>query len=301
MRRFLMIICSIAVLVPIAGVTANEQPARTAERILETFVADFRHDPAAGCPILSAGKGGGPPGTLTFGIRVTGESGGDWHVVVSGRQQGTGRPKPAGEPDPAGKSTPKAPGSTAWEVSLKPGFPDEPIAYYALNVATLQKIDRGELNALTAMAKTHGGETAPLDVGVTPGFEPGPEFWAGFVPLSFHFWTRGLPERVPLGGEFSRVAHGANAVVLYYQKGFRSAWFQITKGQHINEDPQDQVNPFPSLFIMLRGALEARIGGRQLTLPAGEATFVPAGVTHEFWNDRKDPVEMILLMFGEGA
>ena len=81
MHRFPMILCPVAVLLPTAGITADEQSAKTAERILETFVADFRHDPA-GCPILSKGKGGGTPGTLTFGIRVAGEGGGDWGVQV---------------------------------------------------------------------------------------------------------------------------------------------------------------------------------------------------------------------------
>ena len=163
------------------------------------------------------------------------------------------------------------------------------------------KIERGELNALTAMARTHGGETAPMDIGVTPGYEPGPDFGARFVPLSFHFWTRGLPERVPFHGGLSRVVHGANAVAFYYQKGFRSAWYQVTKSQHINQDPQDQTNPFPSMFIMLRGKAQAKIGGNEVTFSANEMMFVPAGVTHEFWNPHDEPAEMILLMFGEGA
>jgi mannose-6-phosphate isomerase-like protein (cupin superfamily) len=29
--------------------------------------------------------------------------------------------------------------------------------------------------------------------------------------------------------------------------------------------------------------------------------FVPAGVTHEFWNPYDEPAEMIVLMIGEGA
>ena len=289
MCRVLAAMCAIGVLLPPVAVVADEELMKSAEEILRNYVADFRHDPAAA-------------ETITFGIRIIGERGGDWHVGVAGRRHQTSPPKPAGEPESPANPAAVEPKTTAeWDVTLKSGFPTEPIAYYVLDLETLRKIDSGELNALTAMAKAHGGETTPMDVGMTPGFEPGPDFGSRFVPLSFHFWTGGLPERVPFHGELSRVVHRANAVVFYYQKGFRSAWFQVTKGQHINKDPQDQVNPFPSMFIMLHGKAQAKIGGKDFTFPANEMMFVPAGVTHEFWNPHDEPAEMILLMFGEGA
>jgi mannose-6-phosphate isomerase-like protein (cupin superfamily) len=288
MRKIPMLLCCAGTLL-LRPALAGEPPVQSAKQILQTYAADFRHDPAAAEPI-------------TFGVRVTGEGGGDWHVVVVGRSPQTDESSPVGKPRPTtGLAAAESKTTAEFEVMLEPGLPAEPSAYYVLDLATLRKIDRGELNALTAIAKARGGQTAPMDIGVMPGFEPGSDFWARFVPLSFHFWTRGLPERVPFRGELSRVVHGANAVVFYYQTGFRSAWFQVSKGQHVNKDPQDQTNPFPSMFIMLRGKLEAKIAGRQLTLPAGEMMFVPPGVTHEFWNAHDEPVEMIALMFGEGA
>ncbi len=288
MWKSLTILCCAGVLL-LASAAADEQSPKSAEQILQAYVADFRHDPAAAEPI-------------TFGVRVTGEGGGEWHVVVAGRKRQTDEPKGAGKPEaPAQLTTGETEPATEFDVTLKPGFPPEPIAYYILDLTALRKIDCGELNALTAMARAHGGETTPMDVGVTPGFKPGADFWARFIPLSFHFWTRGVPERVPFRGELSRMVHGANAIVFYYQKGFRSAWYQVAKGQHINKDPQDQTNPFPSMFIVLRGKLEAKIAGKQLTFPAGEMMLVPPGVTHEFWNAHDTPAEMIILMFGEGA
>ena len=245
---------------------ADAQQAEPAERILRSYVDDFRKDPAASEP-------------FSFGVRVTGEGDGDWHVVVAGRTEG------------AEESA----------VTLKPGFPPRPTVYYTLDLKTLRALDRGEMNALTAMGKAQANDPAPMDVGIMPGFEPEPSFFARFIPFTFHFWTRGFPEKARFGAANSRIVHGANAVVLYYQKGLRSAWFQISKGQHINEDPQDQTNPFPSMFIMVRGTAEAKIGGQRSTLPAGEMMLVPADVSHEFWNPHDEPAEMIVLMFGEGA
>lgn len=193
------------------------------------------------------------------------------------------------------------PGAGDHGVTLSPGLPAQPAAYFILDLETLRKIDAGEMNALTAMGKASGRDITPMDVDAMPGFELEPAYLTRFVPFMFHFWTRGLPERVRFSGARSRVIHGANAIAFYYQEGFRSAWYQLEKGQHMNRDPNDQTNVFPSMFIMLKGKVEAKVGGKQSTLPAGEMMFVPASVAHEFWNPYDEPGEMILLMFGEGA
>ncbi len=246
--------------------TAVAQQKKSAEEILRSYVEDFRHDPAAAQAI-------------TFGIRITGDGGGDWHVVVSGDKPGAGD----------------------HGVTLRPGLPAQPAAYFTLDLEMLRKIDAGEMNALTAMGKASGRDITPMDVETMPGFDLEPAYLKRFVPFLFHFWTRGLPERVRFIDTKSRVIHGANSVIFYYQEGFRSGWFHLSKGQHMNRDPNDQTNVFPSMFIMLRGKARAKVSGKEVTFPANEMLFVPAGVTHEFWNPYDEPAEMIILMFGEGA
>ena len=140
-----------------------------------------------------------------------------------------------------------------------------------------------------------------MDVSFTPGFQPTEDFLAGFLPLTFHFWIRGFPETVSFAPAAGREVHGATMVVLYYQKGLRSAWGQIRKGQRVNADPKDQVNPFPTMMIGLRGRAMAKVGGVEKILEAGQMVFVPAGTAHEAWNPFDEPAEFIILMFGEGA
>jgi mannose-6-phosphate isomerase-like protein (cupin superfamily) len=55
------------------------------------------------------------------------------------------------------------------------------------------------------------------------------------------------------------------------------------------------------MFIMVRGKVETRIGGKQSSFPEGEMMLVPAGVSHELWNPYEQPAEFIILMFGQGA
>ncbi len=250
----------------IPPVPAQPPASRPAGEILKSFVEDFRTDPAAGARSV-------------FGITVQGSTPQEWHVVVSGRKDAGGR----------------------YEVDLRNGLPPEPAAVYATDLGTLQKIDRGEMNALTAMGKARSSDPAPMDITFMPGFQPGEDFVAGFLPLTFHFWTRGFPEIVNFGPTAGREVHGATMVVLYYQEGLRSAWAQVRKGQHVNADPRDQVNPFPTMLIGLRGRAMAKIAGVEKILEAGQMVFIPPGTAHEAWNPFDEPAEVILLMFGKGA
>jgi len=245
---------------------AQSAELRSAEEILRAYVEDFRSDPAAAEPI-------------TFGIRVSGEGGGEWHVLVGGKKEANG----------------------SYQVDLIRGLPTNPAAFFTLDLATLRQIDGGAVNALTAMGRARASDPAPMDIGLMDGFEPAPDFFGRLIPFSFHFWTRGFPEVVDFGKKNSREVHGANMVVFYYQEGLRSAWAQIEKGQHVNEDPKDQSNPFPTMLIGIRGRALAKVGGKEVKLQAGQMVFVPAGVSHEAWNPYDEPAEVIILMFGEGA
>lgn len=239
---------------------------RAAEEILRSYVEDFQRDPAAAEP-------------MTFGIRLKGDSGGEWRISVAGRKEPTG----------------------GYHVELREGLPSTPSVLYTLDLNTLRKIDRGEINALTAMGKARASDPAPMDIEFMEGFRPEADFFARFIPFTFHFWTRGFPEVVEYGRPYSREVHGANMVVLYYQTGLRSAWAQIDKGQHVNADPGDQTNPFPTMIIGIRGRAVAKVGGKEGVLQAGQMVFIPAGVSHEAWNPYDDPAEIVILMFGEGA
>jgi mannose-6-phosphate isomerase-like protein (cupin superfamily) len=245
---------------------ARPSASRPVGEILKSFVDDFRTDPAA------AEK-------TVFGISVRDVAEPDWHVVVGGRKDAAGR----------------------FEVDLRKGLPPGPAFIYATDAATLDRIDRGEMNALTAMGKARESDPAPMDITFTTGFQPDEDFLAAFLPLSFHFWTRGFPETVAFGPSASREVHGANMVVLYYQKGLRSAWGLIRKGQRVNADPRDQVNPFPSMFIGIRGRAVIKVGGVEKVLEQGRMVFIPPGTAHEAWNPYDAPAECIILMFGDGA
>lgn len=241
---------------------ATPVPIDSVEAILRRYVADYAIDPSL-------------REDITFGVYVGPEH---WHVMARARR----------DSQPA-------------DVRLIRGEPPQPTFYFTLDYPTLVRIDRGEINALTAMVRGLSSDRAPMSTGSPRGFTPGEGFVEKMLAVSFHFWTRGLPEVIPYGPELTRFVHGTDAVVLYYGKGIRTGWFSLKKGQHANADPRLQVNPFPTLLILTSGRGAGRIGGEQRELQAGNAVLVPAGVSHEFWNPHDEPVEGFLIMFGPGV
>lgn len=253
----------VLVLVLLLPSSLMTQDPQEVREILTRFAEDFRTDPALTQPVL-------------FGVRVDGR----WWSVTA---------QPAADASPA-------------VVAVHAGKPSEPTFFFFLDTETLRKLDRGELNPRTALGKARHSDTAPMDIDPT---DPAVVWDAAFSHqvdlVANHFWVRGTPEFLAFNRDASRVLHGANAVLLHYEQGLRSVWYQIEPGQHINPDPRDQVNPFPSLFIFLNGTAKAKIGGVEMDVEGGTATLVPAGVSHEFWNPFGEPLEFILIMFGEGA
>ena len=150
------------------------------------------------------------------------------------------------------------------------------------------------------MAILRLSDPAPLDIGL-PQDGWTPELQAVLLPFTFHFWNRSWPEVARFGDGTTRRVHGGEAAILYYQPGLRTAFYQLEPGMHVNEEASDQTNPFPSLFVVIRGAIDAHLDGLPRTLHEGEAVLVPAGMTHEFFVGSGGYGEMIMIAFGEGA
>jgi mannose-6-phosphate isomerase-like protein (cupin superfamily)/putative sterol carrier protein len=239
-------------------------PAAAQEKSAETIIADFASSYKA--------KVTGEQAEI-FGIQIQGEGGGEWYVQV----------------EPGRK------------VTLHSGMPPQPTFCFTMDLATLKKIQRKEINVLTAMGRARASDKAPADIIFMKDFNPTPETMGRILPLPFHFFTLGTPEFISFGEEFSRFVHGGNMVLFYYETGLRTAWAQIKKGMVINKDVKDQVNPFPTLAIGIKGKAKAKLGEKVYLLEEGMAVYIPAGMPHQVWNESDEPAECILIMFGKGA
>lgn len=208
--------------------------------------------------------------SLVFGLEVDGRR---WHVISDASRQ---------------------------HVELRDGFPDQPLFYFTLSRELLERIDQGRISGLTAMAAETSEQVTPLDVLPANGFERPDDYDAVLRPLIFHFWTRGRPETVPLGREHSRVVHGAPGTVMYYADGFRSAVYNVPPNVGPDAAPTMTV-PFPRILVVLQGTMNGIVGGEAFSIGSGEMVFLPPGVPAQVWNERDELLQMMFLMFGEGA
>ena len=256
-----LLFISIIAICFIGDVIPSEEKA-SVEALLKSFIEDYKKNDTF------------PELPFEFGVKIQGPGGGEWRIRINENKK----------------------------FSLKKGLPEKPAFYVIADSETLTKVHRGNMNALTAAGKARTSDITPMDVKFQEGYEP-PEKYIRSVllPFYFHFFTRGVPEIIPFGEKYSRVIHGGNAVALYYDLGLRTSWYQVKKGMFINKDLKDAVNPFHSLFICIKGKGKGRIGDKILDLKEGMAIFIPAGMIHQFWTDGEDILDMILIMFGEGA
>ncbi len=188
------------------------------------------------------------------------------------------------------------------QVTVSKGKPAAPVFYYTFeNSDALGMLDQGGFNALTLMGKAFSSDVTPMDIEFQDGFQPPENFVAQLLPLTFHFWTKGQPEFIKFGTDNTRMVHGTDMGVLYYQPGFRSGWFNILPGHHVNADENSRTNPFPSMFILISGEVTAIIDDKEMMFREGNAMLAPAGVSHQFINNGDAPAFGFLFMFGDGA
>jgi len=185
------------------------------------------------------------------------------------------------------------------KVKLQEGSHSSPAVTITMSKTTLERIYEGDITAFTAAAKGSGADTSPLELefhAPAEGFTDPKGVMLGFLQ---HFFAATRPERILLSEDHSRVVHGAHAVALYYGQGFRSAWYKVKQGQHLNE-PGD-TNPFPQAFVIISGRGYAKIGGAEVEVGPGESYYIPPDSDHVLWPAPGESLELIWLAWGEGA
>lgn len=207
------------------------------------------------------------------GLTITGDPGGDWHLVPSGGGDVELKVGPA----------------------LDPGFTCE------LSAETLGRLDRGELSGMTAAAKATGEEASPLEI--LPGStvpEDAPRSSLGPVfHFITHFFCPGDPEIITLGRDRSRVLSGASIVGLFYHPGFRSAWYSVSGEESLNGE--GDASPYPQAYVVVRGKARLRYGHRWVQVGEGQVVYVPPGMIHALRSQDGEAVELLWLAWGDGA
>lgn len=244
------------------------------EAILEQFVAAYRTDPMA----MDA----------SFGIKV-GEDW--WHVVVTRMEK----------PYAAGKQKQYTFHELGpHEVSLNAGPPVKPTWYFRFDdKATLLKIYLNELTASTAAAKSTGEDIVAFDIEDMEGFDSSQQDTALAYVVLEHFWKKEAVEVTRFSRDSSLPSHGAAMVLLYTMKDKRIGWFSLGHEEAANADRGLDKGQVPNLFIVTRGRGKARIRDQEIDLEPGMSIFVGPYDSHVFYNPNPEPLEGLLILFGD--
>lgn len=251
-----------------------QQSADEIEAVLEEFTQSYAHDPMA----MDA----------DFGIRV----GKMWWTVQVRRVE---------NPYLAGKKKQYTFHEFGpHEVLLERGKPKTPTWYFRFDdPEILRKIATGELTASTAAARSTGEDYVAFDQEDMEGFRS----THGHIALSYltmeHFWKKDQVEVTKFGRDSALPSHGAQLVSLYTMKDKRIGWFTLGQDEGANTDERLEKSQVPNLFIITRGKGRAEIADKEIDLEPGMSVFVPPYVKHVIYNPNEEPLEGILVLYGD--
>ncbi|MCB1607756.1 MAG: cupin domain-containing protein [Xanthomonadales bacterium] len=246
----------------------------TTEAVLQRFVDSYRSDPMAL--------------TATFGIQI----GDDWWHVRSVRSQ---------KPYAAGKQKQYTLHEFGpHQVSLHAGPPQQPTWFFHFaDRETLDRVDQGLWTATTAAAKSTPDDKTALELEEMSGFAPSQQSTAITYQVMEHFFKHDPAEVTRFSRDSSLPSHGAALVALYTMKDKRIAWFSLGQDEAANDDRGLDKSQVPNLFIITGGRGKAEIGEQTIDLEPGMSVFVGPYVKHIFRNPNPEPLEGILVLFGD--
>lgn len=255
----------------IAGLHAQSE---STQNMLESFVDSYKTDHMAQ--------------TVTFGIKVDE----DWWYVSSKRTQTgyeVGKQKQYTFHD-FGPHT----------VTLHKGQPNKPTWYFHFaSKEVLDNIYAKKWTASTASAKSFGSDKVGLNIRDMEGFSSNIKDDAQAYEIMEHFWKSDPVEITYFERDASLPTHGADHVGLYTMKDKRIGWFTIGPEQAANAERGLDKGQVPNLFIITKGKGRAELGDGIVELRPGMSIFIAPYVKHIIYNPYDEPLEGIVVLFGD--
>ncbi len=226
--------------------------------------------------------------TTTFGIQI-GEKW--WHIHAERKQEGfkAGKRK---------QYTLHNYGPNL--VTLHEGKPEKPTWYFKMaNREVLDKMNAGIWTSGTASMRTMPSDVVALDDLVMDGYRSDMRTTAIVYQVSEHFWKKDAVEITYFKRDSSLPTHGASAVSLYNMKDKRIAWFSLNKDEEANNSPQLDKSQVPNLIIFTKGKGKALLADQEVDVEAGMSVFVGPYMKHVMFNPYDEPLEGILVLYGD--
>lgn len=187
-------------------------------------------------------------------------------------------------------------------VTVSEGVPEKPTWYFEIaNIDVLRLIASGEVNAGTAAMQSFGSDEVGVEIRDLAGFKSTSGDEADRYLVLSHFFTKGKPEVTRFGRKNSLETHGAQATALHMMKGFRVVYMSLGPKEVANADPRLSFGQMPNLFIITSGKGTLHTDDGPMVIEKGMSVFVPQFVKHEVVNDGDEPLEAVLVLYGDNS
>ena len=163
----------------------------------------------------------------------------------------------------------------------------------------LEKINTKKWTASTAAAKSTAADKVGLDILAMEGFN----FTLKDDGISYqvleHFWKKDPIEITRFTRDNSLPSHGAELVALYTMKDKRIGWFSLGTDQAANADRNLDKGQVPNLMIFTKGRGKGQFGDEEFDIEPGMSVFIGPYVRHVIYNPYEEPLEGVLVLFGD--
>ena len=252
----------------------SQENSKEHHAILQSFVESYKTDPMA----LS----------VTFGIAVGEEW---WHVISERKEEGYKVGK---------KKLYTFHNYGPNEVTLYQGKPKEPTWYFKFaDASVLEKINAKVWTASTASARSTPADEVGLDILSMDGFIYTQKTDAISYQVLEHFWKKDTIEITHFTRDNTLPSHGAEIVSLYTMKDKRIGWFSLGTDEAANADERLEKGQVPNLMIFTKGKGKGLFGEEEFDIEPGMSVFIGPYVKHVIYNPYEEPLEGILVLFGD--
>lgn len=154
----------------------------------------------------------------------------------------------------------------------------EPDARLYTKRPVFDKILCGEADIFSLIGRAKATDVRPVEFDIYDK-ERAAEIWEVGKAMLMYFFTPGRVKVRRLVPELGGEAHGAHPIPLVYWDGMRSSWIYLKGGDVLNE--AGERDPWPQLFVILKGRGRAIIGDEELDVEPNMAVYVPVKTIHQ--------------------
>jgi len=162
------------------------------------------------------------------------------------------------------------------KITLQEGS-HNPDARILMTKTVFNNILAGKADFGALIGRSKYSEKRPIDFDIINTTKTN-QIMSTLYTLMTFFFTPGKPKIKKLNRSLAGEAHGAHPIPLVYGDGLRSGWYTIDEGETLNESGEK--DPYPQVFVIIKGRGEAQIGDARVTLEPDSAVYIPVNASH---------------------